>query len=351
MSAISEKNPCGVLGIEFVEFSSLKPSYLDQLFREFGFSKTMKATNRNIDLYQQNDINFMLNNEPNGFAMQFAKDHGPAISAMGWRVENAAEAFASAVKRGAKPFFEGEYLSANGQKMPAIYGIGNSLIYFVDQFADLKKYEKMGFVKHPEQALIEEKGFLTIDHLTNNVPNGTMATWAKFYKEIFGFTEVRYFDIRGAKTGLQSYALRSPDGSFCIPINEGTEAKSQINEYLREYNGAGIQHLAFLTKDILTSLKKLDGTNIDTLDIDDEYYAEVFNRVPNVKEDKKLIRDYDVLVDGDEEGYLLQIFTKNIIGPIFIEIIQRENHLSFGEGNFGALFRSIERDQEKRGVL
>ena len=187
--------------------------------------------------------------------------------------------------------------------------------------------------------------------MTNNVHKGTMAKWSAFYKEIFGFTEVRYFDIRGAKTGLTSYALRSPCGTFCIPINEATEAKSQINEYLEEYKGPGIQHLAFLTKDILTSLKKLEGSNIKMLDIDDQYYYEIFEKIPNVTEDHAEIRRRNVLVDGDEHGYLLQIFTKNIIGPIFVEIIQRKNHLSFGEGNFGALFRSIERDQEKRGYL
>ena len=178
-----------------------------------------------------------------------------------------------------------------------------------------------------------------------------MKQWADFYKNVFGFTEVRYFDIRGAKTGLTSYALRSPDGSFCIPINEADEAKSQINEYLDEYKGPGIQHLAFLTDDILASLKKLEGTPISMLDIDDEYYAGIYDRCPTVSEDRDEIRRRNVLVDGDADGYLLQIFTKNLVGPIFIELIQRENHQSFGEGNFSALFRSIERDQGRRGVF
>jgi 4-hydroxyphenylpyruvate dioxygenase len=179
-----------------------------------------------------------------------------------------------------------------------------------------------------------------------------MQKWASFYKDVFGFTEVRYFDIRGVKTGLTSYALRSPCGKFCIPINEADEKKSQINEYIDEYRGPGIQHLAFLTDDVLASLRKLEGsTKISFLDIDDEYYRDVFERVPNVKEDKGDIRRRNVLVDGDDQGYLLQIFTKNLCGPIFIELIQRNNHSSFGEGNFGALFRSIERDQAKRGVF
>ena len=178
-----------------------------------------------------------------------------------------------------------------------------------------------------------------------------MEMWGDFYKKIFGFTTVRYFDIRGAKTGLTSYALRSPDGSFCNPINQPKSDTDQIAEYLREYHGPGVQHLAFLTDDILASLDALDGTPIETLQIDPNYYAEAFARVPGVKEDHQRIRDHQVLVDGDEHGYLLQIFTKNLIGPIFIEIIQRVNNLSFGEGNFGALFRTLEKDQERRGVI
>lgn len=209
----------------------------------------------------------------------------------------------------------------------------------------------MGFVPLKDPDLVPSKGFQVIDHLTNNVYKGTMERWSNFYKDIFGFIEVRYFDIRGAKTGLLSYALRSPCGKFCIPINEGTEAKSQINEYLDEYKGPGVQHIAFLTSDIIKSLESLKGTGIETLDMDNEYYEEAFKRVPQVTEDRSKLQDLQILVDGDEEGYLLQIFTKNIIGPIFFEIIQRKNHLAFGEGNFGALFRSIERDQQKRGYL
>lgn len=178
-----------------------------------------------------------------------------------------------------------------------------------------------------------------------------MQEWADFYKNIFAFEEVRYFDIKGKKTGLTSYALRSPCGTFCIPINEAAEAKSQINEFLDEYRGPGVQHLAFLTRDLTKSIQLLQGTSIETLDIAPGYYEKAFQRVPWVKEDRQTIKDLSILVDGDEKGYLLQIFTKKIVGPIFIELIQRENHLSFGEGNFQALFDSIERDQIKRGVL
>ncbi|MCA9523925.1 MAG: 4-hydroxyphenylpyruvate dioxygenase, partial [Myxococcales bacterium] len=256
-------------------------------------------------------------------------------------------AFELALRRGARAY-DGDP-QAKTFDLPAIYGIGESLIYFVD--GERESHDERFFVPLARPELVDEKGFVAIDHLTNNVYKGTMETWSAFYKEIFGFTEVRYFDIRGAKTGLTSYALQSPCASFCIPINEGTEKKSQIEEYLREYNGPGIQHLALLSRDLLASLDKMEGCGIETLDIDDDYYAEVFERVPHVTEDHRRIRRHNVLVDGDDDGYLLQIFTRNLFGPIFIELIQRKNHRSFGEGNFQALFKSIERDQERRGVL
>jgi len=334
-------NPCGLEGIAFAEFASDAPEELDALFRAFGFSRLRRHRDLDIDYYRQNDIHFLVNRSPNGFSAEFVKAHGPSLCSMGWRVRDAELAFAEAVKRGARPY-DGE----TPYGVPAIYGIGDSLIHFVEGEVYLRE-----FLELDQPVLVEDLGFEVIDHLTNNVEQGTMQRWATFYKEVFGFTEVRYFDIRGAKTGLTSYALRSPDGSFCIPINEGTEEKSQINEYLREYRGPGVQHIAFLSRDLLASLDGLDRSKIDTLDIDDDYYAEVFDRVPGVREDPARIQAHQVLVDGDEEGYLLQIFTRNLIGPIFIEMIQRENHLAFGEGNFGALFRSIERDQERRGAI
>jgi 4-hydroxyphenylpyruvate dioxygenase len=311
----------------------------------------MRQKSRAVDLFQQNQINFLVNNEKGTFSEDFHKKHGPCVSSMGWLVMDAEFAFNEAVKRGAKPAGKKDYKFADGSEIPAIYGIGDSLIYFIDMENKKDLYAKMGFEKHPKANTVASKGFLTVDHLTNNVEKGTMSTWSDFYKKIFGFHEIKYFDIRGAKTGLLSYALKSPCGTFCIPINEGTEDKSQINEYLREYKGPGVQHIAFLTEDIIKSVSAMRGGPVQTLDIDREYYQEVFTRVPNVTEDHKKLEELDILIDGDDEGYLLQIFTKNIIGPIFIEIIQRKNHHAFGEGNFGALFRSIERDQERRGVL
>lgn len=339
----SAENPVGLEGIEFVEFTGPDPAMFDRLFRAFGFSRLRRHSSRPVDFYQQNAIRFLVNQDNEGFASDFGTLHGPSICSMGWRVKDAERAHAVAVERGARSW-EGPTLYKGAR---AIYGIGDSLIWLIgDDRAWLED-----FADHPQPAQVEDKGFKLIDHLTNNVVRGTMGQWSDFYKGVFGFTEVRYFDIRGAKTGLQSFALRSPDGSFCIPINEGTEDKSQINEYLREYNGPGVQHLAFLTDDLLASLDALEGSGIETLDIEDEYYETIYDRVPGVTEDRDRIRHHRVLIDGDEEGYLLQIFTRNVIGPIFIEMIQRKNHHSFGEGNFGALFRSIERDQERRGVI
>ncbi len=346
---MSESNPTGLRGIEFVEFSTTEPDVMDAIWRAFGFSKVARHPSKAIDLHVQNDIRFVVNAEPGTFGAHFASLHGPSASAMGWRFADPDAAFQEAVRRGARPY-EGEH----GEPLfdvPAIYGIGDSLIYFLGpDDVEGKRFERE-FGPHPAARIQPGRGFLTIDHLTNNVEKGTMGAWADFYKNIFGFTEVRNFEIRGEKTGLTSYALRSPDGSFCIPINEGDESKSQIEEYLREYNGPGIQHIAFLTEDLLGSLDQMRGSGIEMLDIDDTYYEEVFDRVPNVTEDPERIKEHQVLVDGDDEGYLLQIFTRNLIGPIFIELIQRKNHQSFGEGNFGALFRSIERDQQRRGVL
>jgi 4-hydroxyphenylpyruvate dioxygenase len=345
-------NYLNLRGIEFTEFSSENPTALHNLFLAFGFSRLMRHKTKKIDLYQQNDIVFLLNYEPATFGTDFYKKHGPCVSAMGWRVDNAINAHATALERGATDATQkADYTYVESKIMPAIYGIGESLIYLVDTKVNGDRYELMGFEKLQNPDIVADLGFMVIDHLTNNVEKGTMAKWSNFYKDIFGFTEVRYFDIRGVKTGLTSYALRSPDGSFCIPINEGTDNKSQINEYLEEYKGPGVQHIALLTNDMISSTAGLQKAGISTLDMDDQYYQEVFERVPNVTEDHKRLQELQILIDGDDEGYLLQIFTKNVIGPIFFELIQRKNHLSFGEGNFGALFRSIERDQQKRGYL
>jgi 4-hydroxyphenylpyruvate dioxygenase len=344
---VDDNNPLGLRGIEFTEFCGPATEALGSLFLEFGFSKLRRHPTRNITYFGQNDIHFLLNAEREGFSADFAKAHGPSVCSMGWRVDDPQAALAEAVRRGARPVAP----DVADLPYPAIYGIGDSLIYFVMTRQGTGSIYEADFVALDRPELREPKGFKRIDHLTNNVAAGEMHRWADFYKSIFGFTEVRYFDIQGVKTGLTSYALRSPDGSFCIPINEPKSGKDQISEFIEEYRGPGVQHLAFLTDDILASLDSLAGSRIETLDIDPAYYADVFTRVPGVREDHARIQDHQVLVDGDQDGYLLQIFTRNLIGPIFIEIIQRVDNDGFGEGNFGALFRSIEKDQESRGVI
>lgn len=340
-----EENPCGIRGFDFIELSSPNPERLFEIFRDFGFSTLMKHEKKDIYYLNQNDIHILINKDPGSVSTTFSEKHGPAATATAWRVQNGQQAYEMALKRGASAPASKDY------PIPAIIGVGGSLIYLVDDWQDANRWHKLGFQDLKQPEIHESKGFALVDHLTNNVYKGQLEPLAKFYKEVFGFTEVRYFDINGVKTGLLSYALRSPCGSFCIPINEAKDPKSQIQEYLDEYKGEGIQHIAFLTADMLKTMKKMENSSVETLDIDEDYYDTVFDRVPNVTEDREALKHYNLLIDGDESGYLVQIFSKNVIGPIFFEFIQRKNHLGFGEGNFGALFRAIERDQERRGVL
>ena len=337
------ENPLEMRGLAFIEFASAKPHELDGLFTTLGFSRTHRHKTRALDGYRQGKTWFFVDRERASFAQRFMAEHGPCVSAMGLCFEDPRAAFEAALRRGAVPF---DGRGSTSFDVPAIYGIGDSLVYFVDAASGFERELE----RHAAPRMVRDKGFACVDHLTNNVPQGELGKWSDFYKTVFGFVEVRSFDIEGAKTGLYSYALRSPCGTFSIPINEDKGNSGQIAEYLREYRGAGVQHIALLTKDILASLEAI-GPGVPTLDIEPSYYEEAFRRVPGVREDRARIEKLRVLLDGDAEGYLLQIFTKNVIGPIFFEIIQRENHHSFGEGNFSALFRSIERDQEKRGVL
>jgi 4-hydroxyphenylpyruvate dioxygenase len=337
------ENPLEMRGLAFLEFTSPRPDELEGLFKALGYSRTHRHRARALDAYHQGKSWFLVDRERASFAQRFMAEHGPCVSALGFAFEDPRAAFEAAVARGATPF---DGRGSTSFDAPAIYGIGDSLVYFVDaQGSFERELERL-----PIPRLVADKGFLRIDHLTNNVPQGELGKWSDFYKNVFGFVEVRSFDIEGTKSGLYSYALRSPCGTFSIPINEDKGERGQIAEYLREYRGPGVQHIALLTKDILASVEAVGGA-VQMLDIESDYYEEAFRRVPNVREDRARIEKNRVLLDGDDEGYLLQIFTKNVIGPIFFEIIQRENHFSFGEGNFSALFRSIERDQERRGVL
>ena len=351
-------NPCGLDGVDFVEYTG--PAALQtgvpaaqhfaDLFARWGFKKISAVPGKNLELYRQNDINFIVNTEPNTFASGFAKLHGPSICSTGFRLDDAEKALATAVERGAKPY-QGSDAEKGASPFPAVYGIGDSLIYFIDKKNARKLYTEI--FKIADQDLNPKGvGFEFIDHFTNNVPKGEMQKWCDFYTNIFGFRETRYFDIRGKSTGLISKVMRSPDGKFAVPINEPSDTKSQIQEYLDEYKGSGIQHVAFLTSDIVSTLKELRTKQIEFLTPPPQTYYEMLqDRVPNVSEDIKTLQKEAILVDGDHDGYLLQIFSKNLIGPIFYEVIQRKGHSGFGDGNFQALFDAIERDQKERGYL
>ncbi len=342
-------NTMGLDGLEFIEFAAPDPQILEALFLRLGFQKVAQHKRKAVTLYRQDRINFVLNREPGTFAAQFAREHGPSVCATGFRVRNASQALQLAMSRGARAIATENDQSSHS--FPAIFGIGNSAVYFVDRYANGAHFdEDFDYITadiHPKGWGLE-----VIDHLTNNVPRGEMDQWCNFYRQIFEFEEVRQFKIKGKQTGLLSKVMRSPCGKITIPINEPTENKSQIQEYLDEYHGSGIQHVALLTDQILFSVPHLKESGIEFLDSPPKtYYEEIPSRVPNVQEDLGQVEGHSILCDGDDEGYLLQIFTKNLIGPIFFEIIQRRNHGGFGEGNFQALFDAIERDQKKRGYL
>lgn len=342
------ENPVGIEGMAFLEYTSAKPQDLRSLFKRMGFSRTGQHKSKKIELYEQNQCVFLLNEEPGSFALDFQKSHGPSICSMGWKVKDAKKAFEVAVSRGAKPY-QGNDSGPGAAVFPAIYGIGDSLIYFVDSRFELRA----GFSPTAD-APVPQKGLIKIDHLTNNVPKGEMDKWCDFYAKIFNFQNVRYFDIKGTKTGLISKVMVSPGYKVMIPINEPSDrdGKSQIQEYLDEYHGPGIQHVAFWVSNAINTVKELNKEEIAFLDAPpDSYYEMLPERLPLLWEDRKVLQGLSLLADGDEEGYLIQIFTKNMIGPIFFEMIQRENHWGFGNGNFQALFDAIERDQMKRGYL
>lgn len=348
---INEQNPIGLNGVDFIEYSGPDIEMLDRLFRRMGFKEVAQvASGKAIRLFRQGDINFILNAEPGTFANDFSKMHGPSIGTVGFRVKDAEHAFKETVRRGAKAFDGGE-ARKGATPFPAIHGIGDSLIYFIDEKNSRKLYTEIFKLRAEDQAP-RGHGLKIVDHFTNNVPRGEMEKWCDFYKNIFNFRETRYFNIRGKQTGLESKVMRSPCGLFSVPINEPTEGKSQIQEYLDEYKGSGIQHLALTTDDITSTLETMKSSQIEFLTPPPHtYYAMLKDRLPNVVEDVARLEKNAILVDGDEEGYLLQIFTKNVIGPIFYELIQRKNHFGFGEGNFQALFDAIERDQQERGYL
>lgn len=348
---VTAGNPMGLCGVDFVEYSGASTSFFSQLFANWGFKNIAQSSHKDspLKLFRQGEMNFIINNRVGSFAEQFGKSHGPAICSVGFRVANAENAFRLAVERGARPFAGNDW-QIDGQPLRAIYGIGDSLVYFVDAEVENRIYNDLFHV--PAGTEVVGFGFTIVDHFTNNVPVGEMQKWCDFYENIFNFRETRYFDIRGKQTGLISKVMRSPCGQFAVPINEPSDGKSQIQEYLDEYKGSGIQHLALLTPDILPSIKNLRDHDVSFLSPPPEtYYRMLKDRLPNVTEDVDKLQKNAILVDGDHDGYLLQIFSKNIIGPIFFEVIERKGHDGFGNGNFQALFDAIEQDQRERGYL
>jgi 4-hydroxyphenylpyruvate dioxygenase len=352
MASISPEssNPMGTDGFEFVEYAAPDPGLLRGLFERLGFPVVARHRSKNVTLHSQGDINFIINAEPESFGQKFAAAHGPSVCAMGFRVRDAAAAFERAVALGAEPH-RGS-VGPMELNIPAIVGIGGSLIYFVDRYGERSIYD-VDFKPVAAQPL-PPAGLLQIDHLTHNVNRGNMNQWTAFYERLFNFREIRYFDIEGKKTGLFSRALTSPCGKIRIPINESQDDKSQIEEYLREYKGEGIQHIALSTADIYRTVDVLRDRGVAFQDTPETYYEGIAARVAGHQEDVEELRRRRILIDGSGEsgeGVLLQIFTANVIGPIFFEIIQRKGNQGFGEGNFKALFESIELDQMRRGVI
>jgi 4-hydroxyphenylpyruvate dioxygenase len=344
-------NPLGTDGFEFVEYTAPDPHLLRTLFEKLGFPVTARHRSKNVTLHKQGDINFIINAEPDSFGQRFARQHGPSACAMAFRVQDASFAYRRCIELGATPV--DTRVGPMELSIPAIEGIGGSLIYLVDRYGERTIYD-VDFRPVDAPAPIESAGLTCIDHLTHNVARGNMNKWAGFYERLFNFREIRYFDIEGKKTGLFSRALTSPCGKIRIPINESQDDKSQIEEYLREYRGEGIQHIALATNDIFRTVDMLRTHGVLFQDTPETYYEGVDARVPGHGESLDELRARRILLDGNPQagdGLLLQIFTQNVIGPIFFEIIQRKGNEGFGEGNFKALFESIELDQMRRGVL
>ncbi len=342
-------NPMGTDGFEFVEYTAPDTELLRRLFERMGFPIVARHRSKNVTLHRQGDVNFIINAEPGSFGQRFAEKHGPSACAMGFRVKDSAYAFKRAVELGARPVTNP--VGPMELNIPAIEGIGGSIIYLVDRYGDRTIYD-VDFVPVAGGGALRTTGLQVVDHLTHNVQRGNMSKWAGFYEKLFNFREIRYFDIEGRKTGLLSKAMTSPCGKIRIPINESQDDKSQIEEYLREYHGEGIQHIALSTGDIYGTVDALRHNGITFQDSPDTYYEGVEARVHGHHENLDELKRRRILIDGsDREGILLQIFTTNVIGPIFFEIIQRKGNEGFGEGNFRALFESIELDQERRGVI
>jgi len=353
----SEANPAGTDGFEFVEFAHPQPRELASLFELMGFQQVARHRSKDVAVFRPGDVNYLINAETDSFAQQFARQHGPSACAMAWRVSDAGAALERSLSLGATA------ISVPSGPMeltiPGIEGIGGSHLYFVDRYGDQGSIYDVDFRwtgdvdPHPEKA-----GLYYLDHLTHNVNRGNMDTWTAFYERLFGFREIRFFDIEGKHSGLFSRALTSPCDKIRIPINESRDDKSQIEEYLHQYNGEGIQHIACGCRDIYATVSQLRQNGLNFMPAPPAtYYERIDDRLPGHAEPVDVLKKLGILidgegvVDGDSTPVLLQIFSKTVIGPIFFEFIQRKGDEGFGEGNFKALFESIEEDQIQRGVF
>ncbi|MEN8382661.1 4-hydroxyphenylpyruvate dioxygenase [Acinetobacter radioresistens] len=344
------ENPLELCGFAFIEFVS-KDGELDQVFQTIGFTKVARHKSKNVYLWRQGNINIILNYQPESYASYFFNEHGPSACAMGFKTKDAAKAYKKALELGAEPMLN--KVGPMELNIPAIKGIGGMPIFLIDRDIYQSDFEFLeGVDANPVGTGLNE-----IDHLTHNVYKGRMEYWANFYEKIFNFQEIRYFDIKGEYTGLTSKALTAPDGMIRIPLNEDSDkGNGQIAEFLADFNGEGIQHIAFITDDLVSTWDKLHDLGANFMTAPPETYYEMLpERLPNHGEPTEELKKRGILLDGNtkdgEKRLLLQIFSENMIGPVFFEFIQRKDDDGFGEGNFKALFESIERDQIKRGVL
>ncbi len=364
-------NPMGTAGFEFIEYAAPDPQAMGALFERMGFKPIAKHRHKNVTLYRQGGINFIVNAEPDSFAQRFARMHGPSICAIAFRVQDAKAAYERAKSLGAWGY--ADQAGPGELNIPAIKGIGDSVIYLVDKWrgknsakdgqgneeppvlGNISFYD-VDFAPLPGITAADLNpvghGLTYIDHLTHNVHRGRMQEWAGFYERLFNFREVRYFDFEGQATGVKSKAMTSPCGQIRIPINEeGNEKAGQIQEYLDRYHGEGIQHIALGSSNLLGSVDALQMSGMKLLSTGETYYELLDKRIPGHGEDVAALQSRNILMDGTKGELLLQIFSENQLGPIFFEFIQRKGNEGFGEGNFKALFESIELDQMRRGVV
>ena len=350
------ENPMGLMGFEFVEFASPKPNVLEPLFEKLGFSRVAEHRSKNVALYRQGDINFIINSEPRSVAAYFAAEHGPSACGLAFRVRDSHAAYKRALELGAQPV--DIPTGPMELRLPAIKGIGGAPLYLIDRFDEGTSVYDIDFNfldgvdRHPVG-----HGLKIVDHLTHNVYRGRMHHWAAFYERLFNFREIRFFDIKGEYTGLTSKAMTAPDGKIRIPLNEEASAGTgQIEEFLMKFNGEGIQHVALLSDDLLASVDSLRAAGVPLMSAPPATYYEMLDeRVPGHGENPQELKARGILLDGTTENgearLLLQIFSETLLGPVFFEFIQRKGDDGFGEGNFKALFESIERDQVARGVI